>query len=80
MSKKKKELPWVKLDGQQEPPPNTLLALYIPGKTNPDDWHWEKGFLQRIEFSDRGKEYVFRYGGEEIENATYFLLIEPPKE
>lgn len=71
---------WIKLDGKKDPPANLPVDLWVV--TKDVEW-WTKGFLSRIEFSDKGKQYVFASAhdsGIEISDATHYLIIEKPKE
>lgn len=71
---------WIKLDGKKDPPANTPVDLWVV--TKDVEW-WTKGFLSRIGFSSKGKQYVFSSSHDasiEIEDATHYMVIEKPKE
>ena len=75
MSKKKKELPWIPLDGKQDPPfRESVLAI------NASD-EWDKVELEEIKHHATGKTYIFRdMEGNSYNDFTRFMIIEPPKE
>lgn len=49
-------------------------------KTNSINGEWHIGYLDEIKITSTGKEFVWKdYGGNEIENVSQYLNVEPPK-
>lgn len=65
---------FIPLDGKKEPPASTKMIIFFK------DNSWVEAYLKRIEFTGHRKDYVFSDGlSEEYNDATHYLLIEPPK-
>lgn len=66
---------WIPLDGKKEPKFNYELVILM------DDGGWLAGCLKSITQDSDGKKYVFinYMDGTEINNATHYMVPEPPK-
>lgn len=78
MSKKQKQLPWIKLGGKEEPPFDIKLAIWL--KTKGGDDYWVEAWLDKIETRSNSTVYEFSCGESKYDNATHFMVIPAPIE
>jgi hypothetical protein len=71
---------WIDLSTtKKEVPAEEIIAVWIPDEKVPKKGHMVLGVLLRIEFVGKLKNYIFKSGDNEVDNASHYAIIEGPK-